>query len=190
MIWDVVHDSREAFLACLWAQCSPGAVQGPLPPAGLSADPWLDGGAAILLALLDPGIGLAVAAQDPEAQVVGEELRRRTGAGITPIEEASFVLVGSGAPLGVAAAARRGSPLAPERGATIVYCAPPTPRTVALRGPGVDGVVTTALPLARHELDALTLANGAPPCGVDAFVLVEPDGVLALPRSVRIQVVD
>lgn len=186
MIWDTVHDSREAFLTCLRAQCAPGSAQGPLPPVGISADPHLDGASAILLSLLDPGLGLCVVGDDPEFLAVGERLRHGTGASVAPIADADFVLVGAGAPVGIAAQARRGSALAPELGATVVYSAPAPTRTVELSGPGIDGTVRVPVPLGEAELVAVAAANADSPRGIDAFVLTAPDQVLALPRSVTI----
>lgn len=186
MIWDTVHDSREAFLACLRAQCSPGVAVGPLPPAGVSADPFLDGAAAILLSLLDPGLGLCVVGDGPELDAVGERLRHRTGSSAAPIADADFVLVGAGAPSGLVARARRGSVLAPEQGATVVFCAPATVCRVELDGPGIDGTIRVSVPLDDADLAAIVAANAERLCGVDVFVLTAPDRVLAIPRSVTI----
>lgn len=186
MIWDPVHDSREAFLTCLRAQCAPGFPQGPLPAAGISADPHLDGASAILLALLDPGLGLCVVGDEPDLMSVGERLRHGTGAAEAQLADADFVLVGAGAPLGIAARARRGSALAPERGATIVYCAPTPACGVELSGPGIDGTVRVPVPLSAADLAAVAAANADLPRGVDVFVLTAPDQVLAIPRSVTL----
>lgn len=187
MTWDTVHDSREAFLTCVRALCSPGVPQGPLPPLGLSADPHLDGAGAILVSLLDPGLGLCVVGDDPALFSVDKQLRHGTGAFAAPIADADFVLVGLGAPAGTATRARRGSALAPERGATVVFCAPSPPRTVVLSGPGVDGTVRVQVPLEEADLAAIAGVNADSPRGIDTFVLAAPDQVLAIPRSVAIR---
>lgn len=189
MIWDPVHDSREAFLTCLRAQCAPGIPQGPLPPAGFSTDPNLDGASAILLALLDPGLGLCVAGDDPELASVGARLRHDTGAVPAELPDADFVLVGAGAPAGLVAQARRGSPLAPERGATVVYGVPARAREVELSGPGVDGLLRVPVALADADLDAIGSANADLPRGVDVFIVSAQDQVVAIPRSVTIGMV-
>ena len=186
MIWDTVHDSREAFLTCLRAQCAPGFPQGSLPPAGISDDPNLDGASAILLALLDPGLGLCVVGDEPELSSVDARLRHGTGAVAAELADADFVLVGAGAPVGLVEQARRGSALAPERGATVVYCAPAPARDVELSGPGVDGTVRVPVPLAGADLAALAAANADPPRGVAVFILTARDQVLAIPRSATI----
>src|ERR1700754_5143047 len=64
MTWDSVHDGRTAFLTCMRAMCSPG------PPIELPCVPQicehaeLDSAAAILLALLDRGLSLAVSGDE------------------------------------------------------------------------------------------------------------------------------
>jgi alpha-D-ribose 1-methylphosphonate 5-triphosphate synthase subunit PhnH len=187
--WDPVPGGREAFLACLWAQCAPGRVHGPLPAAGVSRDPDLDAAAAVLLALLDPGLTLAHAG-DPNAGSVAGEVRSITGAGDAPVTEADFVLVVGGADQlvePVAASARRGTAADPEHGATIVYCVPQRRTRALVAGPGIDGTAWADIPLDRRELAALTVANSAPPAGVDAFLVVA-GSVLALPRSTAVQI--
>jgi alpha-D-ribose 1-methylphosphonate 5-triphosphate synthase subunit PhnH len=189
MAWDRVHDSREAFLTCLRAQCAPGVRFGPLPRAGVAPAPDLDAAAAVLLALLDPSLTLADAG-GPEAAAVVRAVSDATGAGPSPIADADFVLVARGAGRlsePVAAAARRGTAAAPETGATIVYCVPHSRTPALLAGPGIDGTARAEIPLDRREIAALAAANASPPAGVDAFVVVGTS-ILALPRSTAVQI--
>lgn len=180
--WDPVHDGRAAFRACLDAICRPGLVVPGVPRGGVCAEPVIDRAASILLALLDPGLTLAVVGC-PYSQEVGEQLLRRTGAAPAPIEAADFVLVGGGAD-GAAARARRGTALQPELGATLVYAGDWPPCEALLRGPGIEaGPRSTRVSLPAGELDALLAAAQLPPAGMDAFVM-GPAGLIALPRSV------
>lgn len=180
--WDPVHDGRAAFRVCLDAICRPGIAVPGVPRARVCAEPLLDRAAGVLLALLDPGLTLAVVGEW-YARSAGEQLLRQTGAAPAPLEEADFVLV-SGGRGGAASAARRGSALRPETGATLVYAGDWPPVEAVVRGPGVEQDARSALvPLPDGELETLVLAAAAPPCGLDAFVL-SPAGVIALPRSV------
>lgn len=180
--WDPVHDGRAAFRVCLGAICQPGIAVPGLPRGQLCAEPILDRAAAILLALLDPGLTLAVVG-GPLAEETAGELRRQTGARPAPVSEADFVLV-SGGSKGAAAMARRGTALRPETGATLVYAVDRPPVQVLLTGPGIEhGSRTARVALPDGEREALIAAAATPPCGLDAFVL-SPAGLIGLPRSV------
>lgn len=180
--WDPVHDGRTAFRACLDAICRPGTAIPGVPRGRICAEPVLDRAAAVLLALLDPGLTLAVAG-GPYARSAGEQLTRRTGAAPAPIDEADFVLV-SGGTGGAAGAARRGTALHPELGATLVYAGDWPLCEAVLRGPGIEERTRSArVSLPERELEALVAAAALPPAGLDAFV-VAPAGLIALPRSV------
>jgi alpha-D-ribose 1-methylphosphonate 5-triphosphate synthase subunit PhnH len=160
-----------------------------VPAAGVARDPDLDAAAAVLLALLDPGLTLAHAG-DPRAGAVAREVRSITRAGEAPVAEADFVLVVGGADelaAPVAASARRGTAADPEHGATIVYCVPRQRTRALVAGPGIDGTAWADIPLDRRELAALSTANSAPPAGVDAFLVVA-GSILALPRSTAVQI--
>jgi alpha-D-ribose 1-methylphosphonate 5-triphosphate synthase subunit PhnH len=179
--WDPVHDGREAFRACLRAMCQPGQPVRGLPRAGLSEEPLLDAASAVLLALLDVGVGLAVWGGEP-ARTVGGELTRLTGAAPAPVCDADFILIGGGEG-GAAGEARRGSALRPEAGATLVYAGDWTSVGTVLQGPGIESPTLAQLNLPPGELTLLTTAASAPPAGLDAL-LVSPAGLTALPRSV------
>ena len=179
--WDAVHDGRAAFRACLRAMCQPGQPVGGLPRAGLAEEPLLDAATAVLLALLDAGVGLAVWGGE-RARAVGADLARLTGAAPAPVCDADFVLIGGGEG-GAAGEARRGSALRPETGATLVYAGDWPPVGTVLQGPGIEHPTVAQLALPPGELSLLAAAASAPPAGLDAF-LVSPAGLTALPRSV------
>lgn len=184
MRWDPVHDSRRAFLACLRAFCEPGVAIGGVPRPHLHDDMVLDVASGVLLTVLDPGFGLAIVG-DVEAQRLGEILCTLTGAQPAPLERASFVLVVDDAPSPVAAHARRGTALEPERGATVVYAGPWVPFEATLELAGRAGQRRIDLPLPMAERAALAEANAEPPAGIDALVV---DGTVlrGLPRSATI----
>jgi alpha-D-ribose 1-methylphosphonate 5-triphosphate synthase subunit PhnH len=183
MTWDTVHDGRAAFHACMRAACEPGATQ-PIARPAMASDAASDHAAAVLLALLDAEITVATAGS-PALDALVAEIRARTGALPGDVADADFVVVPTGHP--VADLVHRGTPIAPERGATIVYVADAGCSTpVRLDGPGLAAPALVDLPLPATELGALREANRHGPVGVDAFIAT-PDGVCALPRSTEVE---
>ncbi|CAJ1502597.1 phosphonate C-P lyase system protein PhnH [[Mycobacterium] burgundiense] len=184
MTWDRVHDGRTAFLACMRALCAPGEPM-PLPAlAAMSDVDELNGAAAVLLALLDPGLVLGVAG-GPAAQRVAARVAAETGAELGAIGVADWVLV-HGPAADAIERARRGDRSNPERGATVVIAATAPPVAVRVSGPGVDGTATAAVPLEAAALRAFGTANAESPCGVDLF-LTAGEQLLGLPRSLSMQ---
>ena len=183
MTWDAVHDGRTAFHACMRAVCRPGATQPIVRPA-LAVDAAIDHAAAVLLALLDADVTVA-AAGSPALDALVAEIRTRTGARTDDVADADFVVAPPGHP--VAHLVHRGTPIAPERGATIVYVADADCSTpVRLDGPGLAAPTMVDLPLPTAELGALREVNRHGLVGVDAFIAL-PDGVCALPRSTQVE---
>lgn len=185
MNWDPVHGGRRTFLACMRAMCAPGTpVELPVLPR-LSARRELDGTAAILLALLDRGLSLAVAGGD-EVRRVGTAVIEQTGAHLGDIAGAQWVVV-HGPSADAILRARRGTRMEPDSSATVVIAATGELSPVMLAGPGIRGTTTALVPLDDMAVHALTAANSALPCGVD-LLIVERDRVIALPRSVTVKV--
>ena len=183
MTWNPVHDSRDAFLSCMQALCTPGtSVALPVRPSVTSAGE-LDSAAAVLLALLDRGLALAVTGSRA-AHEVGTLVTWHTGATSCDVEHADWVLV-DGPPVDAISRARRGTPLTPESGATLVITATGGALPVDLTGPGIAGTRTTDLALDTMAVHALSAANAAPPCGIDVLI-VDAGQVVALPRSVAL----
>ena len=181
MSWDPVHDSRRAFLCCMRAQCAPGNLVGPLPLPGLMTDPRLDAAAAVLLTLLDSTT--PVAADGAGAHEVLVAVCAVTGSPVAGVPDAEFVLV-VGDPADAIRQARRGDRDRPEAGATVVVV-DDTRETLTLAGPGIPSHRLSALALGVEARRARESANAALPCGVD-LLLVDDEGVVALPRTVRI----
>ncbi|MGH2989327.1 MAG: phosphonate C-P lyase system protein PhnH [Solirubrobacterales bacterium] len=184
MSWDHVHDSRTAFRACLEALSRPGARIVDLPRPGLSENAAHEAAAGILLALLDPGLGLA-STGGAETVELGAKVRELTGAAEVRVEEADFVFAGPRGEPDVAGRARRGSALAPDRGATLVYAGVDAQACeLELAGPGVPGTRAAPVPLAAAEIETLRRANSHPPLGVDVLALAPDGSLVGLPRAV------
>ncbi|MDV3129745.1 phosphonate C-P lyase system protein PhnH [Mycobacterium sp. 21AC1] len=183
MNWDPVHGGRTAFLACMRALCAPGTpIELPDVPM-LNEDTELDGAAAVLLALLDRGLELGVAG-DGAANRVAAVVAGRTGAEFGDVADADWVLVHGPAAEAIARA-RRGGPLTPERGATLVIAASGDAQPMSLSGPGISGTTTAFVALDAVAAQAFTTVNAQPPAGVDLLV-VSGRSVIGLPRSVAI----
>ena len=184
MRWDVVHDSRTTFVACMRALCSPGTpIELPFLP-GISGYPELDRAAAVLLALLDRGLGLGVSGDDTVHQVAAT-VCALTGAETVDAGTADWLVV-HGPPATAISQARRGTRSVPEDGATLVIATAGEARPLTLSGPGLPQPTTCFVPLDALALHALTAANSNPPTGVD-LLIVTPECLIGLPRSVSVQ---
>lgn len=185
-MWDVVHDGRAAFLACMRALCSPGTpIELPSRPA-VSECPELDGAAAVLLALLDRGLGLGAVGGD----AVGRTAARvcaLTGAESVDAGAADWLVVHGPAATAISQA-RRGTRREPESGATLVIATSDDARPLRLEGPGLPAPTTCFVPLDMLSVHALTAANANPPTGVDVLIAT-PECLIGLPRSVTVQAV-
>lgn len=183
MRWDPVHDGRTAFLACMYAVCSPGTPIELAHVPAVSGRAELDSAAAVLLALLDRGLTLAVSGDDTTHEVAARVIAE-TGAAPGQFGDADWVLV-EGAAAEAIARARRGSSLAPQTGATLVIAAASEPQPMSITGPGVADRASVAVPLDALAVHAFTAANSSPPCGVD-LLITTANCVIGLPRSVAI----
>lgn len=177
-----VHTAREVFLACLLAQCTPGRPQ-PLPADDGGALNTLAAGRAILLALVDHHVSIAGVAG---AADLVREVARSTGAVPAAPDEADFVLTDAD-PTSLLPTLRRGTPTAPETGATLVVLAHGATTPVKLTGPGLEEPAHAELALSRTALAARDAAVARAPLGVDLF-LATAAGVVALPRSTAVEV--
>jgi alpha-D-ribose 1-methylphosphonate 5-triphosphate synthase subunit PhnH len=183
--WDSVHDGRTSFLACMRAMCSPGTpIELPCVPQ-ICERSELDSAAAILLALLDRGLSLAVSAGEAAHRVAAMVIDE-TGARRGDVTDADWVLV-HGPAADTIARARRGTRTAPETGATLVIAAAGEPHPMSITGPGVADRATVYIPLDAVAVHAFTAANSMLPCGVDLLV-VTANCVIGLPRSVTLGV--
>jgi len=182
--WDDVHDGRAAFRACFNAMCRPGRCA-PLPSRpGIATDPAVDAATGVLLALLDPGIGLAVCGSGADA--IRDALIRTTHADPRGADDADFVLILDGGEDTPPSMLRRGSAIAPERGATVVYAGGWPSGGWRIDGPGTGPGARVSVGMPEGHLAGIEDVNrAAPPAGVDCLV-VSSAGVVALPRSCRL----
>lgn len=180
-----VHTAREIFWACLRAQCTPGTCH-PLPADGAGRPVGGRAGAtasALLRALVDHRVSVAGAAG---ATGLAGEIARLTGAALTEPHRADFVVTDAD-PAALLPTLRRGTPTAPETGATLVVIDHGTTTEVTLAGPGLAAPVRTTLALGGAAVVARNTVVADAPAGVDLF-LTSADGVVALPRSSVVEV--
>ncbi|WP_197373844.1 phosphonate C-P lyase system protein PhnH [Mycolicibacterium baixiangningiae] len=186
MKWDVVHDSRTTFMACMRALCSPGTPIELSCVPRMSEHPELDRAAAVLLALLDHGLGLG-AAGGTAVHSMAAAVCALTRAESVDAGAADWLVVHGPAATAISQA-RRGTRGVPESGATLVIATADEARPLTLSGPGLPAPTTSFIPLDALALHALTAANSNPPAGVDVLI-VTPECLIGLPRSVSIQAV-
>jgi len=162
-----------AFEALMWAFARPGTVQA-LPEAGPDC---------LLLALVDREC--RVFADTPRLA----SLARRTGAALVPAAEAGHAfLSGPERALQVLAALPAGSPLYPDRGATLVLPATiGAGRSLRLRGPGIEAEAALSLGGLPDGFFALRESRNRYPEGVD-IAFIDGARLVALPRSTMLEV--
>lgn len=150
--------------------------------------PW--GAAIVPMSLADVETTIAVDGDVDKA----DALAMATGAAPVPLDEADLVACCAPISPSTIARLRRGTPLAPEKGAKVGmdcvalhYGAGDV--TLTLRGPGVDGTTVLGVDgVAREVFDALGAAGSAPPAGIDAWLVDERGVVAGLPRTCRMEV--
>ena len=167
------------------------AMSHPAKAYPVPCEPWdcmLD---AIAETLMDHEVSFAV---HPEAPSFWEEqIFQRTKAKVTEWEDADFCFVAGPDSEGEVLNAKRGRPEFPHEGATILYVLNDLPpaQPLSLSGPGLKekGAPEQNL-FTLKEWAALKEIQQDFPLGVDAFVLLNPNQVAALPRSTRIELED
>jgi alpha-D-ribose 1-methylphosphonate 5-triphosphate synthase subunit PhnH len=189
--FDQVHDTQAVYrqlLDCMARPCSIGDIAG--PAARIAALPGLGGGlAAIAVTLLDVEVRFAVAGTGGAAMAA--QLQALTFSRPCPPTEADFVFAsGEDAPAATSAA-RRGTLEQPHTGATVligVEAIGGAGRELRLAGPGIRAssrVSVRGLPAEFVAARAEAVAEY--PLGVDV-VLATPSGrLLALPRSIQVE---
>lgn len=184
-----VFEAQAVFRAVMDAMAQPGMVQrieaSTRPPAPLS--PAV---AAIALTLCDQDTPIWLDPPLAEAEAVAAWLGFHTGARIVaePVE-AHFAIVGDPASLPDLSVFAAGTQDYPDRSATLILQLETLSQGVPLilRGPGIERDATIAPAPIPASLAAWWQANGALfPRGVD-LILAAPDGIVALPRTTRIQ---
>jgi alpha-D-ribose 1-methylphosphonate 5-triphosphate synthase subunit PhnH len=186
--FDPLFAGQAMFRKLLEATARPGLVV-PLGEMALAVPPpRLRPACALLLALMDREVGFCVVGSGGDR--VREYLRFNTGASVTDLGAADFVLVAASG--STWSGAHPGTLEAPHAAATVVLaplslsCAPAAADvTLRLKGPGIAGE-------SRLDIQGLTASDVQPICersdfptGVDVW-LAAADGHLAvIPRSTR-----
>jgi alpha-D-ribose 1-methylphosphonate 5-triphosphate synthase subunit PhnH len=174
--------TQKAFKALMQAMSRPGTVHqldlnesdGPLMP--------------VLLTLLDQEVTFAVVGKGIE----GDRIALATGSKETAVEEADFVLVSGGDSAGAVLRAKRGDIKYPDKGATILYLIPSVQgrgTRFHLEGPGILESMTFAPDgFGQGEARDVRAANAEFPIGVDCVFVDKAARMVAVPRSVRMEV--
>ena len=178
--------SQAVFRAVMDALARPGEVK-PLPQKLTAPAPLSATAAAVAAALLDYETPLWLDAALSEVPEVTEWIRFHTGARvIADPRQASFALMADPAHSPPFDAFSLGTAEYPDRSTTLVLQVQRfgTGRSLPFRGPGIAGSVSfSAEPLPPDFHDRLAANHALFPRGVDVIML-SPDAVAALPRSV------
>ncbi len=190
--------TQQTFRVALAAMTTPGRIGQLVWEPELSdqidgPDRWL---AALLLALADHEVSLAVELADRSASFAGEIGRWTRAAAATP--EAADMVVAEAATMGadLPVRLRRGSLQYPDDAALLIIQVdrlgggPPGGTALSLEGPGVDGRISLRVDgLDADVIAARDVAVSQYPTGID-LLLVDRDGRIAgIPRTTVIAVV-
>jgi alpha-D-ribose 1-methylphosphonate 5-triphosphate synthase subunit PhnH len=180
--------SQSVFRAVMDAFARPGEIK-PLPPAPNPPAPLSATAAAVAATLLDYETPVWLDHHLSRAPDVAEWLRFHTGVRVTGDPGlAAFALIADVTRAPPFDAFCLGTAEYPDRSTTLVLevQAFGQGRRLSLSGPGIADVVSFAAAPLPLDLGERLLANRALfPRGVD-LILVAPDAVVALPRSVRV----
>jgi alpha-D-ribose 1-methylphosphonate 5-triphosphate synthase subunit PhnH len=181
--------SQAVFRAVMDAFARPGEIKA-LPHAAVAPAPLSATAAALAWALLDYETPLWLDAALADVPAVAEWIRFHAGARVTDDpRQASFAIISDPAQAPPFDQFALGTPEYPDRSTTLVLqvrCFGEGQRW-SLSGPGIaDRASLAADPLPDDLVERLAANRALFPRGVD-LVLVSPDAVAALPRSVILQ---
>ncbi len=183
---DPAQDAQRVFRSLLNATAEPGTIHnidGPLPPPPLSRSSW-----AIALTLFDHDTPVWID-KCRQTEDLCASLAFHCGCPIIDdCKSAAFAFFIGAEQFPSLTAFDHGTGEMPHQSSTIIWdigreeMGP----TMELSGPGIDGARPLALPrLAAEFLPAWHVNNQSFPTGLDLFIVVD-DGVIGLPRTVRI----
>jgi phosphonate C-P lyase system protein PhnH len=193
--------STAVFRSMLDAMCRPG-VPRPATPIITAIDFSIPRQLLPVLSLADLDLKVHVVAAEVQFSDHGhvgsdplrwaEMITRATGAThTTSVADADWVVALHQVPSDLLSDIRTGTAAHPEHGTWLVIGCDGFERGVRVlaNGPGTEGTETFFVPpTTARSLEKVALRNLHPPAGVDTF-LVDPAGsILALPRSVNLQV--
>jgi alpha-D-ribose 1-methylphosphonate 5-triphosphate synthase subunit PhnH len=181
--------SQAVFRAVMDAFARPGEIKA-LPHAAAAPSPLSATAAALAWALLDYETPLWLDATLAEVPAVAEWIRFHAGARVTDDpRQAAFAIIADPAQTPPFDLFALGTPEYPDRSTTLVMqvdCFGQGQRW-SLSGPGIaDRASLSADPLPGDLGDRLAANRALFPRGID-LILVSPDAVAALPRSVVLQ---
>lgn len=142
----------------------------------------------VLETLLDCEVTFAVIGENRER--ISEEVRLLTGAVLSKVEDADFLIIMNGNSKGEIERARIGTPEYPDRGATLIYYIEKEnskPVKLNLSGPGIKGEIFVSINgLVQEEFIKLREINKNYPLGLDSIIIMNGGKVFCIPRSTRI----
>jgi len=178
--------SQAAFRALMEALARPGTVK-PLPPAAAAPSPLTATAAAVALTMLDYETPVWLDAPLAQRPQVADWVRLHTGARVTSDpREAAFAFIADPVHAPAFDGFSLGTPEYPDRSATLVLQVEDfgSGQRLLLAGPGIADVRSfSARPLPPDFQNRIAANRALFPRGVD-MILVSPDAVAALPRSV------
>jgi alpha-D-ribose 1-methylphosphonate 5-triphosphate synthase subunit PhnH len=181
--------NQAVFRALMDALARPGTVK-PLVPAAAAPSPLTPTAAALALAMLDYETPVWLDAPLAQSREVAEWIRLHAGAPVTSDPwQAVFAFIADALHAPPFDGFSLGTPEYPDRSATLVLQVDGfgNGQRLLLSGPGIPDVRSfSAQPLPPDFQGRLAANRALFPRGVD-LILVSPDAVAALPRSVALQ---
>jgi alpha-D-ribose 1-methylphosphonate 5-triphosphate synthase subunit PhnH len=181
--------NQAVFRALMDALARPGTVN-PLVPAAAAPSPLTPTAAAVALALLDYETPVWLDAPLAQSREVADWIRLHAGAPVTSDpREAVFAFIADALHAPPFDGFSLGTPEYPDRSATLVLQVDGfgNGQRLLLSGPGIPDVHSFSAQPLPPDFQARLAANRTLfPRGVD-LILVSPDAVAALPRSVALQ---
>jgi len=178
--------SQAVFRAVMDASARPGTAK-PLPPAIGAPSPLHATAAAVVLAMLDYETPVWLDTPLAQSRQVADWIRLHTGARVTSDPgQAAFAFIADPIQAPAFPAFSLGTPEYPDRSTTLVLQVQDfgTGERLLLSGPGIAGVRSfSAQPLPPDFQTRIAANRALFPRGVD-LILVSPNSVAALPRSV------
>jgi alpha-D-ribose 1-methylphosphonate 5-triphosphate synthase subunit PhnH len=185
---DKVLSAQSTFRSVMDAMARPGSVTRIVAAAGTPL-PLMRGTAAIALTLFDHDTPIWLDAKMSATSDLAKWLKFHTGAPVVQdCSICSFALIGDASGLPELDRFCFGSNEYPDRSTTLILQLESLGQgdTIALRGPGIDGIATMQAAIEPPDLfERLAINEKLFPRGIDV-VLVADDSIVAIPRTTRL----
>ncbi len=125
------------------------------------------------------------------AEIDQTRIRAISGSSAASPQEADYLFI-SGSDGEILKQAKTGSQVNPDHSATLFFHIAPAAdlhTRVILQGPGIDGALSTTLPLEPDFIKILGRKNKAYPLGVDCFFLTADGAITGIPRTTSIEII-